>query len=73
MTLTVTLNILCLLVFIASISLLHKILNACQNEINRIVAYTFLNVREKITSFCQVLKKMHTEENWFQFFLPHGV
>jgi len=27
----------------------------------RIVAYTFLNVREKITSFCQVLKKMHTK------------
>jgi len=34
-----------------------------------IVAYTFLNVREKkITSFCQVLKKMHTKENWFLFF-----
>jgi len=27
---------------------------------------------KKITSFCQVLKKMHAKENWF-FFLPHGV
>jgi len=27
---------------------------------------------KKITSFCQVLKTMHTEENWF-LFLPHGV
>jgi len=35
---------------------------------------TFLrpNVCEKFFSFCQVLKSMHTKENWF-FFLPHGV
>jgi len=33
-----------------------------------IVAYAFLNVYGKITSFCQVLKKMHTKENWFLFF-----
>ena len=26
----------------------------------------------QLTSFCQVLKEMHTKENWF-FFLPHGV
>jgi len=30
--------------------------------------YTFLNVCEKFTSFCQVLKKMHIKENWFLFF-----
>jgi len=28
---------------------------------------------KKITSFCQVLKKMHTKENWFLFSVPHGV
>jgi len=38
---------------------------------------------KKITSFCEVLKKMHTEENWFKPMqtkwiklknaLPHGV
>jgi len=27
---------------------------------------------KKFTSFCQVLKEMHTKENWF-FFLPHSV
>ena len=27
---------------------------------------------KKVTSFCQVLKKMKEKENWF-FFLPHGV
>ena len=41
-----------------------------------IVAYrsTFLrrNVCEKLTSFCQVLKKKKAKENWF-LFLPHGV
>ena len=37
-----------------------------------IVVYTFVNVCEKITSFCQVLKKMHTKENRL-FFLHHGV
>ena len=54
------------LVFIVSILLLHKILNACQNLIHGIVAYTFLNVCEKITSFCQALKMMQTK-NWFLF------
>ena len=33
-----------------------------------IVAYTFLDVCEKFTSSCPVLKKMHTEENRFLFF-----
>ena len=32
----------------------------------------FLNICEKITGFCQVLKEVHTKENWF-FFLLHGV
>jgi len=50
-------------VFIVSISLLRKILNACQSWIHGIVAYTFLNMYEKIYSFCQVLKDMHTQ-NW---------
>jgi len=37
---------------------------------HRIVGYMFLNIYKKIhTSFCQVLKEMHTKENWF-FFLP---
>jgi len=27
---------------------------------------------KKFTSFCQALRKMHTEENWF-LFMPHGV
>ena len=27
---------------------------------------------KKFTSFYQVFKKMHRQENWF-FFLPHGV
>jgi len=44
--------------FIASISLLHKILNACQNLIHGIVAYTFLNVCEKkSTQFRSGIKK----------------
>ena len=54
------------LVFIVSIiSLLYKIINACQNKIHRTVAYTFLNVCEKIHQLA--LKKMHTKENWFLF------
>ena len=36
-----------------------------------IIAFTLLNVCEKFANFCQVLKKMHREENCF--FLPHGV
>jgi len=28
---------------------------------------------KKFISFCQVLKRMHTKENLFPFFLPHGV
>jgi len=39
------------LVFIVSISLLRKIFNACQNLIYGIVAYTFLNICEKIHQF----------------------
>jgi len=27
---------------------------------------------KEVTSFCQVLKKVETKENW-SFFLPHGV
>ena len=38
-----------------------------------IVAYTFSNISEKFTSFSQVLKEMHTEENWFLFLLPRAV
>jgi len=74
---TVTLNILLYqssneiddyrLVFIVLISLLRKILNACQNEIHGIVAYTFLNVCEKIYQFLLCIKKMHAKENWFLF------
>ena len=46
--------------FIVLISLLHKIIKACQNEIHGIVAYSFLSVgpmRKKLTSFCQALKR----------------
>ena len=28
---------------------------------------------KKFASFCQALKKTHTKESWFIFFLPHGV
>jgi len=47
-------------VFTVTILLLHKIINACQNEIHGIVAYTFLNVGglcEKINSFRQTFKQ----------------
>ena len=46
-------------------SLLRKILNACQNEVDGIVAYAFLNVCKKFTSLCKVLKEMHTKDNMF--------
>ena len=59
------------LVFIVSISLLCKILNTCQNEIHGIVTYTFLNLCEEFTSFCQVLKK--DAQKTGSFFLPHSV
>ena len=57
------------LVFIVSILLLCKILNACQNyaETDGIVAYTLINVREKI-QFLSSIKKMYTNEIWFIFF-----
>jgi len=55
-------------VFIVSISLLRKILNACQIEIHGIVAYTFLNVYEKIRQFLSSIKMMHKKEYWFLFF-----
>ena len=45
------------LVFIVSISLLYKILNACQNQIYGIVAYTFLNVSEKNHQFLSSINK----------------
>jgi len=32
-----------------------------------IVAYTFLNICEKIHQFLLSIKKMHTKENWFLF------
>ena len=32
-----------------------------------IVAYTFLNICEKIHQFLLSIKKMHTKENWFFF------
>jgi len=57
-----------MLMFIVLVSLLCKILNACQNYIHGIVAYTFINICEKITSLYQVLKKMYTKEKWFLFF-----
>jgi len=60
-------------VFIVSVSLLREILDACQNCMHGIVAYkTCFIYMKKITSFCQVLKEMHTKENCF-FFLRHGV
>ena len=58
-------------VYSMSISLLRKMLNASQNYINEIVAYTFVDVCE-IHQFLSGIKKMHTRENWF-LFLPHGV
>jgi len=42
------------------------------NTRNCSLGYTFLNIYEKITSFCQVLNEMHIKENWL-FFLRHGV
>jgi len=59
----------------------HKMSLSLQNsqrmpksDTQRIVAYTFLmlNASEKNSSFCQVLKKIHAEENWF-LILRHGV
>jgi len=50
-----------------------KLLMHAKIKIYGIVAYTFINVCEKITSFCQVLKKKHAKENLVPFFLPHGV
>ena len=55
------------LVFMVSISLLRKIVNACQNEIRGIVAYSFLDVRKKIHQFLSSIKKTHSKENWFLF------
>jgi len=52
---------------VGSVLLLHKIINAHQNEIHGIVAYTFLNVCEKNQQFSSNIKKMHTKENWFLF------
>jgi len=56
------------LVFIVSISLLCKILNACQNKYPGLYLILSLMYVKKFTSFCQVLKKMHKKENWFLFF-----
>jgi len=49
-------------VYSMCISLLRKMLNASQNEINEIVAYTFVDVCE-IHQFLSGIKKMHTKEN----------
>jgi len=38
----------------------------------RNVAYTFLNICEKLSKFCQVLKRC-TQKKTGSFFLPHGV
>ena len=54
------------LLFIVSVSLLCKILNACQNKIHGIVAYTFLNIHEKIHQFSSSIKRC-TQKNWFLF------
>ena len=43
--------------FIVSISLLRKILNACQNEIHGIVACTLINVCEKNHQFLSSIKQ----------------
>ena len=52
-----------------SISLLHKILNACQNKIHRIVAYTFLNLcAKKIHQFLSSIKKDAHERKLVPFF-----
>ena len=58
-----------LLVFIVSISLLLEILNACQNKIQQIVAYTFLNVCEKIHQFLLSIEKDAHERRSILFFL----
>jgi len=79
---TVTLNILCL-----PVKQWNRWLPASVYSFNVITtrnsyAYQKLNtrncslcvpeyIRKKITSFCQVLKEMHTKENRF-LFLPHG-
>jgi len=53
-----------------SISLLHKILNACQNFVHRIVADTFLIVGEKIHQFLSGIKKdAHTHTRLTALFL----
>ena len=53
---------------------MNKILNVAhaKNSTDEIVVYTFLNVREKITSFCQALKRC-TQKKVGSFFLSHGV
>jgi len=35
---------------------------------NGIVAYSFINVCEKIHQFLSSIKNMHTKENWFPSF-----
>ena len=59
------------LLFIVSISLLCKILNACQNKIHGIVAYTFLNIYEKIHQFSSSIKSCTQKIGSFS--LPHNV
>jgi len=79
---TVTLNILCLpfqnkiddyrLVFVVSISLLRKILNACQIKYMELMPILSLMYVKETTSLCQVLK-MCRQKKIGSFFLPHGV
>jgi len=59
------------LMFIVSISLLRKIFNACQNLIYGIVAYTFLNICEKIHQFPSSIERDAHERKSVPLFLPH--
>jgi len=59
--------------FIVLVSLLCKILNACQNYIHGIVAYTFINICEKNHQFLSSIKKDVHKRKVVSFFLPHGV
>jgi len=56
------------LVFIVSVSLLRKILNACLNWMHWIVAYTFLNVREKNHQFLSSIEKDAHKRKLVPFF-----
>ena len=58
---------------IVSISLLRKILNACQTQIYGIVAHTFLNICEKNSPVSVKYYRRGTQKKIGSFFLSHGV